>query len=201
MAGVVAMSARTPIRQWLVEMPDSVMPLLTRNNRLDFIDFLDSRMEAVVTNRMDGKSRMDTLTDDYLLINYTHSCDVAMKLFPLNDTTDVLCMVTTVKAAMSDSQVAFYDEAWRHLSTPEFFVEPVMDDFRSSDRSDSANVAWSKMDVCFKTYHLVADSASLACRLETLDYLSRDVREAVMPYLKRDSIVYRWNGGRLMIGD
>ena len=44
-------SARTPMRQWLVAMPDAVMTLLTKNNRLDSIDFYDAKMEAVVTNR------------------------------------------------------------------------------------------------------------------------------------------------------
>ena len=28
------MAARTPMRNWLVTMPDSVMPLLTKNDRL-----------------------------------------------------------------------------------------------------------------------------------------------------------------------
>ena len=187
--------ARTPIRQWLTAMPDSVMPLLTKNNRLDFIDFKDSNMEAVVMNRLDGRSRMDTLTDDYLLINYTRSCDVAMKLLPVNDTTDVLCMVTTVKTSVSDSRVAFFDEAWQPLPSELFFVEPVLDDFRSTERSDSADVAWSKMDIFFKTYHFGAESTSLTCRLETLGYLGRDERMAVAPYIVGDTLVYVWAEG------
>ena len=66
---IATMQARTPIRQWLVTMPDSVMPLLTNNNRLDFIDFLDSNMDAVVINRLDGRSQMKVLTDDYTAID------------------------------------------------------------------------------------------------------------------------------------
>ena len=75
--------AKMPVRQWIVSMPDSVMPLLTRNNRLDFIDFVDSGMEAVVTNRLDGKSRMTMLSEDFASIEYTKSSVVAMKLLPL----------------------------------------------------------------------------------------------------------------------
>lgn len=188
--------ARTPIRQWFVAMPDSVMPLLTKNNRLDFIDFLDSRMEAIVTNRLDGKSRMATLTDDYLLINYTKSCDVAMKLLPINDTTDVLCMVSTVRAMVDDSRVTFFDEMWRSLDAATLLEEPVLDDFRSAERGDSADGAWGKMDVFFKTYRLSPDDASMVCRLTTLDYLNEEDREAVLPYVSGDSLVFTWVEGR-----
>lgn len=188
--------ARTSIRQWFVAMPDSVMPLLTKNNRLDFIDFLDSKMEAVVTNRLDGKSRMATLTDDYLFINYTKSCDVAMKLLPINDTTDVLCMVSTVKAMVDDSRVAFFDEAWQPLDATTLFEEPMLDDFRSVEGGDSADGAWRKMDVFFKTYRLSPDDASMACRLTTQDYLNEEDKKAVWPYVSGDSLVFIWAEGR-----
>ena len=78
LAVILHAEARTPMRQWLVAMPDSVMPLLTKNNRMDFIDFYDAQMAAVVTNRMDGSSRMNRLTDDYVQIRYTGSTDVEM---------------------------------------------------------------------------------------------------------------------------
>lgn len=190
--------ARTPIRQWFVAMPDSVMPLLTKNNRLDFVDFLDCGMEAVVTNRLDGKSRMRTLAEDYLLVNYTGASDVEMKLFPVSDTADVLCMVTTVKTAVCDSRVAFFDEAWRPLDVKGFFDAPRLEAFRTTERGDSADAAWVKMDIYLKRYILSPDEAVLTCRLTALDYLNREDRRVVAPYLKREEIVYRWVDGRFV---
>lgn len=197
MAGTVA-QARTPIRQWWVAMPDSVMPLLTKNNRLDFIDFLDSKMEALVTNRLDGKSQMNVLTDDYLHISYTRTCDVAMKLLPVADTVDVLCMVTTVKAAADDSHVAFFDESWNPIEASTLFVEPALDDFREGEVCDSTDAAWRKMDIFFKTYELSPDAPTLTCRLGAVDYLGEEDRRVVMPYLKCDALVYSWEGGRFV---
>ena len=53
------------MRQLFVSLPDSVlMPQLTKVNREDCIDFLDSKMKAEVTNRFDGKSTLDTLSTD-----------------------------------------------------------------------------------------------------------------------------------------
>lgn len=191
--------ARTSMRQWFAAMPDSVMPLLTKNNRLDFVDFLDCGMEAIVTNRLDGKSQMKSLTEDYLFISYTGVSDVEMKLLPVSDTVDVLCMVTTMKTAVRDSRVEFFDKAWCPLETKEFFGAPQLDDFRTAERSDSADMAWKKMDVYFKVYALSPDEAVLTCRLTTLDYLNREDRKAVTPYLKAGSLVFRWVDGRFVL--
>ena len=52
-------------------MPDSICPLLSAVNRADFIDFLESKMKAEVTNSFGGKigndgtfSRLYTCEDD-----------------------------------------------------------------------------------------------------------------------------------------
>ena len=191
-------SARTPMRGWLATMPDSVMPLLTKNNMLDFIDFYDAKMEAVVTNRMSGKSRMHTLTDDFVQIGYTPSADVAMKLLPVNDTTDVLCMVTTMRSSADDSRIAFYDAQWQPLDVAGYFVEPCMEDFRSTVQGDSAQWAWSKMDIFFRTYGLCAESTGLKCVFTTPDYLSKEDREEVAPYVRQEPLTYRWDNGKYM---
>ena len=183
---------RTPMRHWFTSMPDSVMPLLTHVNRLDFIDYCDANMEAVVTNRMDGKSRMDTLTDDFASIRYTESTDVSMKLFPLNDTTDILCMVTTIRASVGDSRIAFYDDQWRPLEASDYFVEPSLSDFRLNLSNDSAMLVWSKMDIFFRTFHLSAEDGGLRCVLTSLDHFAEKEREEAVPYVRQEPLIYRW---------
>ena len=61
-AALLALSAsqmsgqRLEIRDVFKQMPDSLMPYLSQNNRLDFIDFLDANMKAEVKNRLGGTS-------------------------------------------------------------------------------------------------------------------------------------------------
>ena len=49
-----------------VNMPDSLSPLLTKVNREDCIDFLESKMKAQVENRFGKKSEMTDLSKDYI---------------------------------------------------------------------------------------------------------------------------------------
>ena len=54
------------LRDAFRQMPDSLMPSLTQNDRLDFLDFLDAGMRAEVKNRLGGTSVMTALTADSL---------------------------------------------------------------------------------------------------------------------------------------
>ena len=68
------------MRTLFVEMPDSIMPLLTKNNREDCVDFIDAGMQARVTNRLDSKSELLKFTPDYLLLKTSSSGSMQMKM-------------------------------------------------------------------------------------------------------------------------
>ena len=68
------------VRKLFAEMPDSVIPYLTKNNRLDLIDFMDSNMKAEVTNELGGKSLMTALTDDSLSLRLNDACQIQLML-------------------------------------------------------------------------------------------------------------------------
>ena len=68
--GVGSLSAQLA-KTCFTNMPDSLSPLLTAVNRADFIDFLESKMKAEVTNRFGGKSEMTELAPDYIRIQMT----------------------------------------------------------------------------------------------------------------------------------
>ena len=65
-------------------MPDSICPLLSAVNRADFIDFLESKMKAEVTNSFGGKSEMTELSPDYIHVKMTPQSSWQMKLLPIN---------------------------------------------------------------------------------------------------------------------
>jgi hypothetical protein len=54
------------VSHFFSNMPDTLLPYLSLNNRLDLIDFMNSGMKAVVTNKFDEQSEMTALTSDSL---------------------------------------------------------------------------------------------------------------------------------------
>lgn len=119
--------AQTRIRDIYAEAPDSIFLLLTKNNRLDQIDFRENNMPAVVKNRFDSRSELLVLTDKYLKLQLSERCTVEMRL--LTDST--FCMVETFNAPASDSRVRLFNASWNEL--PRTIEKPAVDDFFSND--------------------------------------------------------------------
>ncbi|MDD5895313.1 MAG: DUF3256 family protein [Prevotellaceae bacterium] len=105
-----------------VAMPDSLLPCLTRNNRLDMVDFAAMAMKAEVTNKFDEPSELTRLTDSYLCLRVDSSCVVEMKLVPadtvLADSSACKVFVlTTVGKDTKCSCLNVYSGKWQLLAT------------------------------------------------------------------------------------
>ena len=97
-------SAAQSLKEVFKQMPDSLMPYLTQNNRLDFIDFMDSNMKAEVSNLTGGTSEMTALTDDSLSIRMSEALRVDMLLLDLDEPVDSLRQVIVfVETFLADS--------------------------------------------------------------------------------------------------
>ena len=125
--------AQTPtIGELFKQMPDSLMPYLTKNNRLDMMDFMDAHMKAEVTNQLDGKSEMTALTADSLTIQMSDALQVDMKLVAGNDSrvasmlqegydSLVVCVQNTYKISerQIEKTIRLFSTTWRPLSLPQ----------------------------------------------------------------------------------
>ncbi|MBQ8152676.1 MAG: DUF3256 family protein [Prevotella sp.] len=128
--------AQQKMRDVFLQMPDSLFPYLTQNNRLDFIDFIDSGMKAVVSNEFSGKSEMLSLTDEEVTLQVSSALKVKMRLMPVNEAVDscrqVICMVMTYGEANPESKIEVYSVSWKPLDTSKYLSlphEPYVADF------------------------------------------------------------------------
>lgn len=96
-------------------MPDSLMPLLSTNNRRDMVDFLQNNMQARVRDNFGNYAELKALNDTYLRLESTAKSSTEMKLLQTTDSTDIVALIRTVKAPAADSQVAFYNTQWQRL--------------------------------------------------------------------------------------
>ena len=182
-----------------VAMPDSVTPLLTKVNREDCIDFLDSNMKAVVKNRFGNVAEMKVLTDDYVLMQTSEVGTLEMKLLPLADSTKVICMVKTVNVPVAVSSVRFYTSDWsQQLDVKEFLQFPSMDAFFLPNDSlkDEAILTRKKADMHLMKAQLSKEDTSLIFTYTTPDYLNEEDREKLSPHLRKGPIVLRWSEGK-----
>lgn len=124
----VTLSAQeVKMRDVFAQAPDSIFPLLTKNNKLDCIDFIENNMKARVKNKFDTYSELTALTDNYLCIQISEKSSAEMKI--VNDS--LLCLVRTYYGPGADSQVFFYNMTWQPV---EYNLErPKADNFFQPD--------------------------------------------------------------------
>lgn len=126
--GTLGMSAQTTMREVIKQMPDTIVPYLTENNWLDFMDFIDSGMKAEVSNALGGRSEMLKLTDQYASIALNEASTLQLRLFdtmaPVDSASQIVCLVQTYGTAIRESKITFWSTAWRRLSTSDYVVLP-----------------------------------------------------------------------------
>mgnify|MGYP000018437609 FL=1 len=179
-------------------MPDSLTPLLSDVNKADFIDFLESKMKAEVTNRLGQKSEMTELTPDYIRMQMTSRSFWQMKMLDVNDSTRVLCTVSTVNGP--DSDIRFYTLGWKELPVASFIQQPAQSDFLSvPDSLDDNGVqqALSQADMPLVMADLSSKSDTLTFTFTTPRYMDKEANEVLKPFI-RPLLKYVWREGRFV---
>lgn len=187
------------MKEVFINMPDSLCPLLTKNNRADFADFLESKMRAEVKNKFENPSEMKVLTKDYTLVQTSSASTLQMKLLPVNDSTRIICTVNTVTGPASDSEIRFYTSDWKELPAGDFLTPPSVEAFFI--QSDTINAEKSAESRCVADMNLIKanlspDSNTLNFTYATVDYLDKDAAKNLRLYLKNSPLTYRWEGGK-----
>ena len=122
LSSIMATADTLTLRNLFIEMPEEVIPYLTKTNRLDFIDFMDSNMKAEVTNELGGKSVMKALGNDSLSIRLNEACSIEMLLLdttqPMDSARQVIALFRTFgwEGNIMETDLEFYTVKWRKLT-------------------------------------------------------------------------------------
>ena len=172
--------AQTTMSEALKSMPDSLMPYLTHNNRLDCIDFCEANMKAEVRNAFDGNSELLRLTSHYALFRLNDASSVELCLMDTDSnqagssdtgTQQVVCMIQTYGTDLRESVISFFTTSWQQLPTNQFLSEGC--------------------DECVAQY----DPEQMMLTFETNNYLSRPAMEEQKETIKVQTKL-KWSQGK-----
>lgn len=176
-----------------LSMPEELLYNLNNEMRRDLIDLNVAGNKAIITNIMEGTSELQALTGDYLLLHNTSSSTIEAKILPLNDSSRIICVITTIFSPVADSKVAFYSLKWKRLEG-EFFTPLTPADFMIKLTKEEQQKTLSLFDAVFLQYTLSPLSTQLTATLTSLEYLPEESRKEVLPSLKSNRLNLQWNG-------
>lgn len=178
-----------------ISMPDQNIPQLENAWRKDLVDLYKTGKEARLKNTMNGFSSLDSLTSDYLSLKATERSIIEMKLLPLVNNTNVICLIRTVNGPVADSQIEFFTTDWEPLAASDLFTPVDADWFIKEDTDKNSNAfqdAASRLDMDLIQYNLSPANLTLTATYMTPQYLSQEDRKMVTPFIKDSPKVYTW---------
>ncbi len=183
---------KVKMRDVFANMPDSIFPLITKNNRLDCIDFIENDMPAQVKNRVEEPIELKSLTENYLKLKMSEVSHAEMKLITVSDTSQLICVVKTYAGPVMDSSVRFYTQDWEVADIPIAMpdVEAFISGVPEAEQNHRRDVVAMLHDMPFVAMSLSPDNELLILSLQAGELIKKE-REWVMPYLKELKISLR----------
>lgn len=119
---VASVQAKSLKDLW-VSMPDSLLPTLDRNLRLELVELEEMGVKSNVKNLLGEDCEMDTLTNDYLECTTSKVARLQMIYLPSSAADSILCVIKTFNAPSKESEIRFYDQGWHSLPVTSYLTK------------------------------------------------------------------------------
>lgn len=139
------------MRQIWLEMPDSIVPYLNRSLRTELADYVTMGMKSEVMNALRDTTRIEKLTDDYILVKLSNATKLEIKSLDAS----TIAMVQTWCGPLAESKLSLFSNNWEvkplNVDVSPMFVKPdTMSQQRYSELLDMANVTMNEMQLSVK---------------------------------------------------
>ena len=190
----MAMAGRAAdLRTLFVSMPDSILPTLTKSDRMDFLDYMDSGMKARVRNKLGGESVMTLFEENMLSIQTSQAGRFDLVLLKKGKNETLICIIRTVNAKYDDSRLSFFTEDWKPVPTEQLIELPKLDDYLTKEALKSDSLDVFKKKSMLRLQSIVPVDGALEFRYTSLDDLGEDA-DKYRSWFKPTPLRYTWNG-------
>lgn len=173
------------MRQIWLEMPDSIVPYLNRSLRTELADYVTMGMKLEVMNALRDTTRIEKLTDDYILVQLSNATKLEIKSLDAS----TIAMVQTWCGPLAESKLSLFSNNWEvkplNIDVSPMFVKPdTMSQQRYSELLDMANVTMNEMQLSVKD-----NSLTIKYSVPLLSSTDKKEMQAILRQRKLN-----WNG-------
>ena len=176
-----------------VSAPEEVIPSIDRSTRMDMLDYFNAGSTKASRNMFGGECAVRALSPQQITFTTSAVGETTISLLE-HGGKPLVMVVNTVKTPGEDSQVRFYNAAWRPAGKG-LFVVPGLDEWtrpEARDRREDLENAVPFMLVKM-SYDPAARNLTLTNNVGT--YLPEEVKELAGSSL-HGSLTYHWDGKR-----
>lgn len=169
------------MKDFFVLMPDSLMPMLEQSTRKDLVDIAESKMTTALDNDWGGRSRLQTITADYLMLieDIADSITVEMALLPRSKDT-LICLIRTIPLPQKDSELFLFNTRWQ----------------QQKPKGDIAGAALSPTHAQYLRLQQKADGVSVVATMQPVTPLGDPFGRPANK--EQTEVVYKWSGSKFV---
>lgn len=181
-----------------INMPDGLNPTLTKQNRLELLEYYKAKQGDTITNRFGNQTHLlffDSI-QSCLVIQNTPTSVFEMKVFNVDSITPAIGIIRTVCSPICQSIVEFYDTAWNSL--PIVLSMPKAIDWINTANYQTLNAdrKWvdKVLETGFITLSFNRSDFGITATNNTLEFLSDADRKQIAPLISYKPILYTLYG-------
>lgn len=177
------------LREVWIEMPDSILPYLSKSQRTELADYVDMKADPAVLNAFGDSVRIERMTNNYLLVKASKVTRLEIKLLDNN----TLALVQTWKAPVAESKLSLFNLQWQpkeavveyneNIVKPDTMTDeefndlkslmyPRLKEYRLSPENNSLSVSWNYPLLSKKELKRMVD----LLKPQVLNWTGRDFR-------------------------
>ena len=173
------------LREVWVEMPDSILPYLSKSQRTELADYVDMKADPAVLNSFGDSVRIERMTNNYLLVKANEVTRLEIKLLDNN----TMASVQTWMAPVAESKLSLFNLQWQPKEVVVGYQENIikLESMSDEDFAELKTMMYPRL----KEYRLSADNNSLSVSWN-YPLLSKKDAKRVANLLKTQ--VLNWTG-------
>ena len=109
--------AQTSIREALKTMPQELLPYISDDQRKEIDEFTAKQDTVTIKNSLNGTTIVCIADSSFAQIDLNETACMQVRLLPVNDSTQIICMAKTVKTPIADSSIRFYSSDWKPIDS------------------------------------------------------------------------------------
>ena len=173
------------LREVWVEMPDSILPYLSKSQRTELADYVEMKAEPAVLSTFGDSIRIERMTNNYLLLKANEATRLEIKLLDNN----TMALVQTWMAPVAESKLSLFNLQWQPKEVVVGYQENIikLESMSDEDFAELKTMMYPRL----KEYRLSADNNSLSVSWN-YPLLSKKDAKRVADLLKTQ--VLNWTG-------
>ncbi len=175
------------IENLYVNMPDGLNPTLTRQNRLELLEYYKAKQNDTIVNRFENPVNLlffDSI-QQCLVVQNTPVSTFEMKLFNLKAGTLTIGIIHTVCGPICQSNIEFFDTAWKPINLKFRMPKAIEWLDKSKLKTTDVDIDWVKnvLETSFISLSFSRTDSAILAKNNTPEYLTETDLKKIKPLL------------------